>query len=375
MDSNLSLTRPRCLVLILALALFPSTALANAGTPLMWASMFHLVVGNAIIGMIEALILGSVFKCPAGRVVPVIIAANYASAWLGAVLLAGRLRSLADITIENIQPWVAGFAAITFVVTLVIEFPFFWWALRPGERPLRNAVLATPLVHGISYALLIALYWAASGTSMLTQLEVVPASELKLSKPYSLCFLTSTGDDVVKVNLNDLRSGPVIATLEADHHNDRLFARRRGDLSFDLFAYLASDERDGGREVLIAESFFTLAPVEEEIAERHSDSIQGTWFNFGPVPSIASGSAWEFRTGFWASEGLRGQNQETNEKVRFALEVPFAAWPVRNATHLEGGYVVFQLGKDQICLLHADSRRLALITRGRGPVVGIIKER
>ena len=31
--------------------------------------------------------------------------------------------------------------------------------------------------------------------------------------------------------------------------------------------------------------------------------------------------------------------------------------------------LVFQLGQDQVCLLHADTRRVALIARGKHPVV------
>ena len=35
----------------------PTTALANAGTPLMWAAPIHLILGNAIIGVLEGLTL------------------------------------------------------------------------------------------------------------------------------------------------------------------------------------------------------------------------------------------------------------------------------------------------------------------------------
>jgi hypothetical protein len=55
--------------------------------------------------------------------------------------------------------------------------------------------------------------------------------------------------------------------------------------------------------------------------------------------------------------------------VHFALEMPLARWPVRNAAHLASDYLVFQLGEDQICLMHPPSRRIALIARGKGPVV------
>ena len=68
------------MLLILALALFPSTASANAGTPLMWASMLHLVFGNAIIGLIEGLLLARLFKCSKRKSILTLIAANTALA-------------------------------------------------------------------------------------------------------------------------------------------------------------------------------------------------------------------------------------------------------------------------------------------------------
>ncbi|WP_414527765.1 hypothetical protein [Nodularia chucula] len=51
------------------------------------------------------------------------------------------------------------------------------------------------------------------------------------------------------------------------------------------------------------------------------------------------------------------------------MEIPFASWRVSHATHLEGDFVVFQLGNDQICILHPEQRKMALIVRGTQPVV------
>ena len=51
------------------------------------------------------------------------------------------------------------------------------------------------------------------------------------------------------------------------------------------------------------------------------------------------------------------------------METPFVYWPISHATHLAGDWLVFQLGQDQICLLHVDTRQMALIARGKDPVV------
>ena len=359
---------------ILVLALFPSTASANAGTPLMWASMLHLVFGNAIIGLVEGLLLAWMFKCSKRKSILILIAANYVSAWVGGFFVAGYLASLPDITIQTIQYWFLVLVLVAFVVTLLIEFPFFWFALRSRERPLRRALIATPVIHGISYALLFGWYWMASGTSMMTRLEVVSAEEFKVSEPYLLYFISREGDQLLRMDLSDYGSAHPVSEVAAHHRNDRLFVRPRDGSGFDLLIYLDSENRGSETESRVLEDFSEQAPVEWRISEGHSEEAEGSWFNFGPVPSIGAESDWDFRTGFWPVEGLSGDNEKTGERVRFSLELPFAAWAVRNATQITGDYVVAQLGDDQICIIHPESRRMALIGRGKGPIVAKPKQ-
>jgi len=134
---------------LVVIMLLPSTAFANAGTPLMWVSAIHLVAGNALIGIVEGLLLGLFFECSKWKSVLILIAANYASAW-GGVLMMEPLTSLPDMTIENIRYWLVVFVIVAFLVTLLIEYPFFWFALRLKENPLMQAAKATLLIHGIS---------------------------------------------------------------------------------------------------------------------------------------------------------------------------------------------------------------------------------
>jgi hypothetical protein len=112
-----------------------------------------------------------------------------------------------------------------------------------------------------------------------------------------------------------------------------------------------------------------LAPIDPLIAEGHSERSEGTGFSFGPVPSIASDTDWEYRTGFWAIEGISGENKKENLRFYFSLETPIESWLVQNATQIEGDYVVFQLGYDQICILHPQTKKIAMIARGKGPIV------
>jgi hypothetical protein len=309
------------------------------------------------------------FKCSKRKSILILIAANYASAWAGGFLVAGYLPSLVDITIQNIQSWFLAFVVVAFVVTLLIEFVFFWFALGSPEHRLRRTVTATLTVNGISYILLFGWYWIASGTSMLTQLEVVSVDKMKLPEPYALYYLSKGGDQIIRIDPTKPNSKATVSKVTAPHRNDRLFARPRKDSGFDLFVYLDSEDRGAEMESRILEDFSEQAPVEWRIAEGHSEKAEGSWFNFGPVPTIGPASNWAFHTGFWPVEGISGKNEKTGKNVHYSLELPFAAWPVRNATQIAGDYVVAQLGDDQICLMNLESGTIALVARGKGPIV------
>lgn len=364
-----AMNRSHSMFLLLAVALFPSTAMANVGTPLMWASMLHLAVGNAVIGIIEGSLLARMFKCPKLPSILILIAANYASAWAGGVYLLDHLASLPDITILNIRYWFLVYVLVAFVLTLLIEFPFFWLAMRSQKHSLRRALVATPVIHGISYALLLAWYWLASGTSMMTGLQVVSVAEMKISEPFSLYYLSLDGKKLLQMDLSPPGPAEVVSELASRSQNDRLFVRARADSGYNLYIYLRSGDRRTPTESPVLEDFSEQAPVEWVIDKKYSETARSSWFNFGPVPAIGTKSDWTYRTGFWPVQGIRGENEKTGSQVYYSLELPFAAWPVRNATQISGDYVVAQLGKDQICMMHLESGRIALITRGKGPIV------
>lgn len=354
---------------LLALVLLPATAWANAGTPLIWASILHLLFGNALIGVFEGFLLHGVFKIPKSKTIPLLIAANYASAWVGGLLVTRYFASLADLTIENIQWSFWCFVLIAFVLTLLIELPFFRFALRNAERPWRQSMIATVAIHSISYALLLSWYWNASGTSMLTRMDVVAPESLAIPEPYALYYISRDGKQVLRANLANAGSTEVIADVEAHDQHDRLFVRPGEDSGFDLFLLQDAYDQAATRKSRILANFSERAPIDLRMRAGGSIKPSGTASNMGYTPVIAMESDWKYYTGFWAVEGIRGENQKTGEKLRYSLETPFASWRMRNATHIAGDLVVLQLGEDQICLMHPPSHRIALIARGKGPIV------
>lgn len=103
--------------------------LANAGTPLMWFTLFHLVVGNALIGWFEGVLLAHLFKARRARTIPCMIAAYYLSMLIGAGLRIWWDNDLIEFTdrridLSNVAVYLTSLAAIAFVLSLLIEWPF-----------------------------------------------------------------------------------------------------------------------------------------------------------------------------------------------------------------------------------------------------------
>jgi hypothetical protein len=299
--------------LSLAIAFLPTPVLANAGTALMFAYVLHLIIGNAFIGLIEGELLSRWLHIPRKNTTEVVIIANYASAW-GGMLFLGRLAgSLPMMTIENVHIWLYLFIAFAFLLTLIIEYPFFWFLLRKQENSIRKTLKATVIIHSITYLLLLAWYGWNSHTSMLTQLDVVLAPQLQPKEEYVLYFITSEGNQAVRSNLEGKQP-----------------------------------------EIVEFSEFASVIPQNGD---------------FRTVTQLAENANWEYEISVWAAGGIMAAQKSEDLKVRFALETPFTFWQVSYPTHLPGDFLVFQLGKNQICILHPQERKIALITRGKTPVV------
>ncbi len=347
----------------------PSLAWANAGTALIWARAFHLLFGNAVIGLAEGLVLAALFKSRRRSAVGLMIVANYASAWAGGALFLQWLAPQVPVDIENLRLWFWAFVVLAFAATLAIELPFVRLAL--GRRPngWRAAIRGTLIVNAISYPVLFGCYWLASGTSLLTSVSVVRAAELQPSRDYVLYYLTRDGG-VMRSDLTGVGRAKV-AKLGTVDHNDRLYVRPDAAGGFDLFAVQISENRNKQWTVPVLQNFAENAAIDERMRRLEGQEADMSWYNFGDVAKLGADSPWSMRVGFWPVEGLSGRREESGERFQFSLETPFVQWLVRNATHLKGDLVLFQLGDDQICLLDPLGKRIALVARGQGPVVAL----
>lgn len=326
------------LILIFSIVLLPSTVFANGITPLLVASVLHFVVGNLLLGVIEGFLLRLMFKTPKGTVL-LLIVANYASAIGGIFLFSIPLADILNLTIENIGFWYMIFVVVAFFITLLIEFPFFWFVLREdgvkwSKVSLKKALKATPIIHVITYLLLLGWYYGTGvGRGMIPLFQVVSASEFQPREEFSLYFMDPKGDHIYQ---SDLDGDQLQEISSLDQHN--LFVQQ------DVLIHLESNLEEKEREHIIKERLMMATGMS------------------GVVRSLAPESDRRFSSMWY--EGIR-----RDRKVRFSVETPFADWKVRSITHLEGDILVFQLGDDQICMIDLESNRVALITRGKWPVV------
>jgi hypothetical protein len=163
-----------------------------------------------------------------------------------------------------------------------------------------------------------------------------------------------------------------IYDLNSSRRNDRLFVKPSDTEinSWDLMAYLETDEHRQPEIVTVEEQFAVIAAPSWRSMNTDPPQYEGSWFNFGQVPQLgdAQSSSWEFWSGFWPIEGLRGTNKTTGKRVSFSLETPFVAWSVRNATHLPTDKILLQLGDDQICVYDPETEQIALCHGAEDPL-------
>jgi len=354
-------------ITIIAFCLFamPAVVFANSGTPLVIATIFHLILGNALIGLLEGVLLARIFKLPMIKTLLLLVLANYFSAWIGGLFINTVLHYF-PLDINSAWQFLWIMTAVTYFITLILEFPFVCLTFREAHNPkwLKNSILGNLLVQTISYVLLFVWYWSASGISLYTQTDVVKLSEIKLPGNVQIYFISDNDGNVYMMNPGETMPHKIFE-LKSQEKNDRLFIRKSPSdgNKWDLI--------DTAKLINVKEAFTADAvPSWQYNREKEPD----TWRNFGSAARLGSAqnSKWDFWSGFWPVEGLRGKQSGTGRPAGFSFETPFAAWVVRNVTLLPDDKVLLQLGDNQICIFDPDKKQIALIAKGRGPTA-IIK--
>lgn len=355
-------------VIITLLLLAPLSVFANAGTPLMWAGILHLVLGNLVLGAIEGVLLAIVFKKPKAYCILVMIAANYASAWFAGLPLANWAKASDNLDLYNAEAFVWKMAAFAFAATLLVEWPFIALCLRKMPGWLGKSLIGNLVIHVCSYGLLALWYLGASHVSLITQLNPVLLSAITPDRPIRIAFIDAGEGHIHTIDLPEGRVGK-LRDLGSTNDQDRLVLHPNSEGTWDLNVRFDTNAIPDADIPLVK-----LLPGYSRlgVVKANPDNDQRkTWFNFGyldRLPNVQT-NEWRYTVGFWAAEGITAEQITTGKWEHFAFETPFGSWPIRNATQVSENQVVFQLGDDQICILDRARKQIARIANGRGPVV------
>ena len=282
----------------------------------MYTEMLHLFFGNLLIGILEGALLRLIFKARLLRSTLIMVAANYLSMLAGAFLTDAALHSASPSPSLYVVRWyVYGALPVSFLVTVILEWPFIRAALAGLALPWRKALLGSLAVQTVSYALLAPFYLAASDIRLLANTHIEPTPEFVKNRG-ALVYFTSLDSALFRVRLDG--SGLEHVTTVPPRH------------------YVGQTE-------------YPVHDLREE-----SDKL------------------WQVDSGRGLAQSLTiWQTARRESPVTLALETPFLHWGTYQATVLPGDEVVFQLGPDIICVFDRETRKLAQLARGRGPVVAL----
>ena len=366
------------LVLAGLLLLLPAPAYADAGTPLLLTTLFQLIVGNALIGVGEGWLLARVFTADRKRAIKWMIPANYVSMVVGFLsldLLQGVVQfwlSLDPPNIHTLPALLVGTVVASYLVTILLEWPFCWWVLRPTGWP--RTLLASVTLQSASYALLVPVFFFVSDLSLYSTLTVDQAVVTAARKDALVYYLCEDQQAVCRIGLNGSRQERVLQLGPRDPVQ-RLFPRPATDgTRWDLWVVEYPHQAASGRRLL--EGFAERAAIPGVLAAKRVDSFDTV--DLWPVFNVVADElrdegerGWSVRLeSSWAYHGFRADG-ESGQSIVFGVETLLAGmWRARFATALPGNQVVFQLGT-QIVLVDLPSRRIGFITHGWSPVVGL----
>jgi len=353
--------------LFFALCFSSISASANAGTPLVQFGLFHLVIGNTLIGLLEGYLIYRFFKAENGKCVIIMILANYFSCIVGYILtlIAGQglLDSIySEISIYNVGTHIISSIILLIILTIILEWPFCFYILRRKEKPVITSLRASIFVQLISYLFLFLIYFHMSDISLITTIKRESPKLFAQNKSYSVYFISKDRHNISRIDINGLNRKR-IATYPNKYFSMLYVKRSKDNRYWDLRGYYV--DKSSFVDQLIIKNVSAKGNYIDPDG-RLKDSKN--WFViFGNAICLYTCDI-TVKTGFWWHEGLNTSSSNGDEGIHIALETPFVRWFSRDATLLPDELIVYEIN-DQILLFDNKNRKLGLLVRGLSPVV------
>ena len=340
------------------------------GTTIAHATILYGIFGNLIVGSGEGLLFSMVYRIPRRKGIPRMILANY-FAFAGILVFTLLLRNRGmDTTIYNGWKYLIVATILSGLVFFLIKAFFVFYNFRHRSYALWRTLRASVSIELPLYLIICLWYIPACTIGIYTE-SVLEESMNFIKEPNWRCYYISPEDSSIKVIFIDNGKSELVYSDSFPETARLVLQVSKSYRSFDL--YFRYPQNDTHEKRLVAEN---IGRIPDHI-ERYND-LDTYYAN---VTELRPENQ-RFRQALSGSGRFKGlrivapTNGRTsarfpgsdNDGFTIALHTPFLSWPVRCATIIPGDQIIFEMGK-QICLFDPDERKLALIARGRCPVV------
>ncbi len=358
----------RLAIVAFVICLHSSVASANPLTPVFLAQGFHLLFGNAIIGVVEGLIIALIFKIPKKRSIRRMILANYASMIVGMVILAASEHLIFgdEPELYRLRLFPISFFLPMLVLAIVLEWPFCAWIMPSGKGRWLRGLKASSLVQPISYAFLVGFFILISTTPEDSGIAVDRSLVPDNKDPAMIYYIGIKDGDLYKINLNGTALQK-LRTLGLRDYKKLFTAPNEERTGWTLYV---EGEHYDSKPIVLIENFSKRPAVSGSVIEYGGDNWRSMHTYMGPAAELrpVDQRDWKVSVSIFADKALTAKNQKTGEVIILGIDTPFNMWMPKSATVLPGNKVVAEMGGN-ILLWDIDGRKLGHITRGRSPVV------
>jgi hypothetical protein len=352
----------------------PLSLLADAGTPMMIVGFFHLTVGNFFIGLFEAIIVRLVFKVKSAWLFPCVIIANYASFIAGVVFLNFTTDRIVravggELPIYSLNRIFAVLIVTTFIVTIIVEWPFYWLGTRSKKYGLWKSFLANVVANTASYWLLAGLYYGGASTPEHWGMHLVPASQITEYPKARIVYLSPDGANVLELHVGETIPTHLFSVSNPAQGDALGIVRLEaiGQWQLKLKKPDAWSDEPAITVGRIAARRATTRPI-------YSDgSSYQDWEWYGGMFVADLQNSAKPKWNVFIEPGVYPQviidsNPPGKEHVISLLEMPFTQWYLCSPTLLPNDELVFALGQ-QIMVADLDRGIVAAVAAGHSPVV------
>jgi hypothetical protein len=350
--------RPHTVLALLA----PGVAWGNVPAAYVFIGALHLVLGCALLGLVEGWLIARLFKTPPRKTILSLVFANYFSAAVGVVFLL-PLMSLIPASLNHVTAYVWTSVAVYFLATVIVEWPFVFALFKTDPRWLPRSIQASLVAQGATYGALILLY-AWGGWQQ--NLDRVDRDFAAWAEPRTVVYFLAPDDRALyRIRLKDAKVEPV---LELPARGQRVH----------LQVARSSPGADGldlriGDQVVLRNVGRLQSPAEKTPYEGCPDPDA-----YHCLVDLRPGTDGDWHVRSLYARAIEARNERSGAEFYVGMETIFLRFSMTGVTSLPGNQVLFQArsahlpwrdhGRPQICLLDLETRKLAVIAEGHSPV-------